>query len=160
MSERRREELYAELSEAMRESASRTVMLHQTVADRFGLNSTDIKCLDLARDEAQITAGRLATLTGMSTSTVTAVIDRLERRGLVERHRDPSDRRKVVVVPTGRHLEIGSAIFGRLAESLREVLDDYDEDQLASFVQLMTRLNRLALDFTTSLTDEERDPGR
>ncbi|MGA8117648.1 MAG: MarR family transcriptional regulator [Actinocatenispora sp.] len=154
MSKGRREELYAALNEAMRESASRTVMLHQTVAERFGLNSTDIKCLDLARDEPQITAGRLAALTGMSTSAVTAVIDRLERRGLVERRRDPGDRRKVIVVPTGRHLETGSAIFARLAEGLQEVLDEYDEDQLASFVSLMTRMNQLAHDFTAALTDE------
>jgi hypothetical protein len=30
-------------------------MLHQAIAERFGLNSTDLKCLDLARNDRQLT---------------------------------------------------------------------------------------------------------
>lgn len=58
MSRDRRATLIAALTDQMRDSATRAVMLHQAIAERFGLNSTDLKCLDLARNERQLTAGR------------------------------------------------------------------------------------------------------
>ncbi|GAA4208360.1 MarR family transcriptional regulator [Actinocatenispora rupis] len=160
MSQGRRKQLYAELNDAMRESASRAVLMHQTIADRFGLNSTDLKTLDLARDEQVLTAGRLATLTGMSTSAITAVLDRLERRGLVERRRDPADRRKVVIVATGTHVERAQRIFAGLGAEVERVLDEYDEDRLAAFVSIIRRLNEVSREYTERLSDEaESDAG-
>ena len=67
-------------------------------------------------------AGRLAELTGMSTSAITAVLDRLERRGFVERRRDPADRRKVIVVATGEHIRRTTEIFARLAEATATIV--------------------------------------
>lgn len=154
MSLRRRTRQRDELLAVLRESASRSLMLHQTIAGRFGLNPTDIKCLDLARDEPSLTAGRLAELTGMSTSAITAVLDRLERRGFVERRRDPADRRKVIVVATGEHIRRTTEIFARLAEATATILDDYDEEQLAAFVDIGRRLNAAARDFTATLSAE------
>lgn len=159
MSRERRTRLYGELNDAMRESASRAVMLHQTIAEKFGLNSTDLKTLDLARDEEVLTAGRLAALTGMSTSAITAVLDRLERRGLVERRRDPADRRKVVVVATGVHVTRAQGIFAGLAVEVERVLDEYDDDQLAALVSMISRLNEVSRDYTARLSDEGGDPG-
>lgn len=154
MSERRRTRQREDLLAVMRENASRAVMLHQTIADRFGLNSTDIKCLDLARDEQQLTAGRLAELTGMSTSAITAVLDRLERRGFVERRRDPADRRKVIVVTTGEHVRRNAEVFARLAAEISGLLDDYDEEQLAAFLAIGRRINEATRTFTATLTSE------
>src|SRR5258705_7531765 len=103
MSTRDRATLLAELDDAARDQAGRALMLHGMIAERFGLDFTDLKCLDAARGETDVTAGRLAELTGMSTSAITNVLDRLEKRGFVERRRDPAHRRKVVVVSTGAH---------------------------------------------------------
>ena len=90
---RSRTQVIADLMEASRDMAGWTLMLHQTIATRFGLGPTDMKCLDLARNEKALTAGRLAEITGLSTSAVTAAVDRLDKRGFVERGRDPHDRR-------------------------------------------------------------------
>ncbi|MEV0839830.1 MarR family transcriptional regulator [Actinocatenispora sera] len=158
MSERRRARQREDLLAMMRENASRAVILHQTIAERFGLNSTDIKCLDLARDEPALTAGRLAELTGMSTSAITAVLDRLERRGFVERRRDPADRRKVIVVATGEHVRRNAEVFARLAAEIGAVLDDYDEEQLATFLAIGRRVNAAARAFTGTLTREKDHP--
>src|SRR6201996_5277661 len=97
-----RDELLAQRARVSREGASRALMLHQAVADRFGLGPSDIKCLDLARDEPDLTAGRIAAVTGLSASAAPPVLDRLERAGLIERVRDTADRRKVRVRSTGR----------------------------------------------------------
>jgi DNA-binding MarR family transcriptional regulator len=126
----------------LRERASRTLMFHRAVTDLVGLGPTDMKALDLARSEENLTAGRLAQVTGLSTSATTAVLDRLERRGFVERRRDPHDRRKVVVVATGRHESELRSIFGDVEAFAREVMADYGEDQLALFAEFLDRLNR------------------
>jgi DNA-binding MarR family transcriptional regulator len=141
-----RQQLYGALADAVRDQAGRTVILHQAAADRFGLNSTDIKCLDLARNQARLTAGRLAEMTGMSTSAITSVLDRLERRGLIERRRDPGDRRKVIVAATGAHVADGDAIFERILQTLHAVLAEYDERTL-----------EIILDFTVHLTAATRE---
>jgi DNA-binding MarR family transcriptional regulator len=140
----------------LRERASRTLMFHQAVTDLAGLGPTDMKALDLARNEADLTAGRLAQITGLSTSATTAVLDRLERRGFVERRRDPADRRKVVVVATGRHDSVLGSIFGEVESFTREVLADYDEDQLALLAEFLERLNRGTERLTRQVTARPR----
>jgi DNA-binding MarR family transcriptional regulator len=137
-----RNALTAEISELMRDNASLSVALHQAVADRFGLGPSDLKCLDLARRERPLTAGRLAELTRMSTSAVTAMLDRLERAGFIERKRDTADRRRVYVVSTGRHEADVAAAFGPLDNAMRGLLADQTEDQLAFLAGFVSDLNR------------------
>lgn len=157
----RRQQLYTDLIDAMRDSASRTLMLHQAVADRMGLNSTDIKALDLTRNEPELTPGRLAELTGLRTSSITALLDRLERRGMIARRRDATDRRKVIVEATGAHIAANFHIFEALEKDVRRLLDDYDDDQLVAFLSLYTRLNDMARDHAGAIGRQaEKAPGR
>lgn len=55
-----------------------------------------------------MTAGELGKKTGLSTGSVTALVDRLEKAGYVVREKDPNDRRRVVIVPltaSKRHIK-------------------------------------------------------
>ena len=76
---------------------ARFILVHQAVADRLGLNVIDLRCLRLARDAVEPTAGHLAKITGLTTGTITGLLDRLERARFIRRERDPEDRRKVIV---------------------------------------------------------------
>ncbi|GGP43091.1 MarR family winged helix-turn-helix transcriptional regulator [Streptomyces abikoensis] len=148
-----RSELIDSLMKAMRDQAGRGLMLHGAIAERFGLNFTDLKCLDLVRHEEEPTAGRIAAATGLSTSAVTAVLDRLERRGFIERRRGTADRRKVVVVATGRHDAEMQEVFAGFGRTVTAVLDDYDDERLAFLLEVTRRLNRAAHEATEQLTD-------
>jgi len=76
------------------------VCLRDHVASqRLGLGGTDSRFLTLLDVYGPLTPGRLAQLTGLTTGSVTGVIDRLERGGFVSRERDDADRRKVRVIP-------------------------------------------------------------
>jgi DNA-binding MarR family transcriptional regulator len=99
------------------ELASMMVLFHARIAEQLGLSGTDHKCLELVLRSAEpLTAGRLAQLSGLSTGAVTGVIDRLERRGLVRRVRDPHDRRKVLV-------EVADFVESRFAHVLQGAAD-------------------------------------
>jgi DNA-binding MarR family transcriptional regulator len=136
--------LLAELTELSRDNAALGLALHQSIAERFGLGPTDLKCLDLARHEQHLTAGRLAELTGLSTSAITAALDRLERGGFVERQRDPADRRKVIVAPRyERAAELGAA-YEPIAKAFGGALDDFTDAELEVIIRYTRRVNAAA----------------
>src|SRR5215469_9975661 len=82
-----------------RKMSTQTVFLHQAIAQSFGLNATDTKCLDLILNgpDGSVTAGWLSERTGLTTGAITHILDRLEKRGFIERVRDTEDRRKVFI---------------------------------------------------------------
>lgn len=53
-----------ELEHAVRRSSALGVIFGQTVANRVGISSSDLECLDFLNIEGRVTAGRLAELTG------------------------------------------------------------------------------------------------
>ena len=82
----------AQLAALIRQYQRDTDAFDQAVAERVGLSRTDLRCLDLLL-ELVVTGGgatpaRLADASGLTPSTVTSVLDRLERAGYVHRARD------------------------------------------------------------------------
>jgi DNA-binding MarR family transcriptional regulator len=133
-----------ECSQLMRENSSRMLLLHQRIAESLGLGPTDLKCLDLCRGEANVTAGRVAEVTGLSTSAVTAALDRLESGGFIARERDLTDRRKVLVRSTGRRdAEVENA-FAPLASTTNQVLLECSGEELEVIARVLRKMNALA----------------
>lgn len=111
----------AELVRAFSAMQVRHAHLVQVVADRHGLNPADVRVLKFLGAEAgPATPTALAAHMLMSTGTVTAVLDRLERRGVLARERNPDDGRSVLVGlrPSG------TAVVRALEECYRRALLD------------------------------------
>ncbi len=98
----------------------------------LGINDTDNRCLSIIDNEGggSITAGRLAELSGLTTAAITALLDRLERKGYVRRVRDERDRRRVLVELTPLMRQRAEPIWGPLAEEGMERLSTFTVDQL------------------------------
>jgi DNA-binding MarR family transcriptional regulator len=92
-----RRRLEADFLLAIRRAGSIMQLLGQVSADRIGINATDLNCLNLVALTGSMTAGELARATGLTTASITGVLDRLEEGGFVRRERDPHDRRRVIV---------------------------------------------------------------
>jgi DNA-binding MarR family transcriptional regulator len=148
---RNRAALLKEMDEVTRDSAGRALALHQAIADRFGLGPSDLKCLDLARAEKDLTAGRLAEVTGLSSSAVTSLLDRLERAGFIERVRRAQDRRKVYVRSTGRHEAAVGAVFAQVGQAFGEIMTGYTDDQIEVVVEILSKLNVTSASLVRSL---------
>jgi len=69
------------------------------LARRLGVGLTDVQALDHLLS-APTSPGELAERLGLRPASVTAVVDRLERAGHVERRPHPDDRRRQVLVAT------------------------------------------------------------
>jgi DNA-binding MarR family transcriptional regulator len=138
---KRRQELEAALNAAMRDVSGQGVLYSQAVADRLGINSTDLECLDHI-SRGPLAAGRLAELTGLTTGAVTGVIDRLEHAGLARREQDAGDRRRVLVTATPAVAQRVVPLFEPMERNAMSALTMYRDDELA-----------LLLDFLKSASD-------
>lgn len=81
-----------------------SIQMHETIARKAGLSGTDHKYLGFIMEKGQMTAGELATLTGLTTGAVTGLIDRFEKKKLVKRKFAEGDRRKVIIEPNTKNI--------------------------------------------------------
>jgi DNA-binding MarR family transcriptional regulator len=79
--------------------AYNSIELHSTIAKKAGFSETDHKYLGFFLQKGKLTPKELIELTGLTTGSVTALIDRFENKNLVHREHAASDRRKVYIVP-------------------------------------------------------------
>jgi DNA-binding MarR family transcriptional regulator len=125
-----RRELIDAIGLEVRRSQNRTDEYDEAVAHAVGINRTDMRCLDLLAQEGGATAGRLATLMGLTSGAITTVLDRLEAAGFASRVRDENDRRRVQVVLTEKaHTEL-MPFYEPLHEMSEKLFARYTEEQL------------------------------
>lgn len=134
-----RDRLLGTLSGELRRMGIVTVMFHQVMADKLGLNVTDSRAFSILQGTGPIPAGRLAELTGLSTGAVTTIIDRLEEAGYAKRESDPTDRRRVIVAPVEdeeRDRKIESLV-GTMMTPLAEWMAKYTDEQLVLILDFL-----------------------
>lgn len=101
----------------------------ELVASRLGINRTDLRCLDAVMELGEGSAGEVGALARLSPATTTDALTRLERAGLVERRRDPRDRRRVLVHPTPAAVTAGREAYATLDEGGRRLLAELSDEQ-------------------------------
>jgi DNA-binding MarR family transcriptional regulator len=88
----------------------------ETVATEFDMTPQQVYALRNLGGERAITMSEFATLLGCDASNVTAIVDKLESRGLVERRSAATDRRVKALVLT----PAGLAIHERVCERMQQ----------------------------------------
>ena len=114
---------------------ARFILLHQAVAERLGLNIIDLRCLRLASEAEEPTAGHLAKITGLTTGTITGLLDRLEKARFIRRERVVDDRRKVIVKVLPGGTQKIESVMGPLSQDMNKALQDFTEDELKAIVK-------------------------
>jgi DNA-binding MarR family transcriptional regulator len=149
--------LEAALDRAMRETSAQSVLFSQAVADRVGMNPTDLESLDMLARHGPMTAGRLAELTGLTTGAITGLVDRLERRGYARREPHPTDRRSVMVQPLfeSAQRDLGPA-YVMMGQAMNELMSRYSDQDLATILDFMTRAGTITAEQVARL---RRDAG-
>ncbi|QVQ50639.1 MarR family transcriptional regulator [Spiractinospora alimapuensis] len=125
------------------------------VMARHGIAERDFDAvLQLARSpDGQLRMSDLAAKTGMSTSGMTRVVDRLERQELVTRHPHPTDRRASIVGLT----EDGVARLRELMPDLHAAIDQWFTARLSD-TQREQVLGGLGLVREALLDSSETEP--
>ncbi|MDV9191877.1 MarR family winged helix-turn-helix transcriptional regulator [Streptomyces sp. SR27] len=136
----RRDALMTELFGEARRYMAAYALFNQAVADHLGLHPTDVQCLNLlSLEEAPVTTGRVAELTGLTTGSATRLVDRLERSGYVTRERDSEDRRRVLVALVPERIAELGALWRKLNGAWGTMFDVYSDAELALLIAHMRR---------------------
>lgn len=112
-------------------------------ADRYGLNRTDMRALDILGRAGPLAPTALARLLGFTTGGVTTVLDRLEKAGYIRRRPDPGDRRRQLVETTEATAARDEEVFGDLIRGTRDLLAGYTSDQLLAIRDFLDRVRQL-----------------
>ena len=141
-----KKELVAHVGKCVRKMGAQSVVTSQIVAARFGLHTTDLEVLDLIFLRQEATAGELALATGLSTGSVTALVDRLEKAGYVKRHADPTDRRKVIVRIDDDAIEPIKSVYMPTQERMFKLWSTFPSRDLEVIADFVSRSTALAVE--------------
>jgi DNA-binding MarR family transcriptional regulator len=150
-----RERLLAELLDAGREHSTAVVLFHSAMAAASGLTPTESKALELIQRGGGITPAELARLSGLAPASVTALLDRLEHKGVARRAPHPTDGRRFLVEIDPAHAERSRALFDEFVASVRELAAGYDDDQLATITGFLRGAAERQLRSTHRLTADD-----
>ena len=108
----------------------------EAVGEIFGLGPTERLALSFLWDGPK-TASAIARHTRLTPAAVTALVDRLEKRGFVRRTPDPSDRRKVLVEAGAETIKITAEAYLPLRDRGAKALAKYSEAELRAVIAVM-----------------------
>jgi DNA-binding MarR family transcriptional regulator len=130
--------------------SARVVLFHAGVAEKLGLNATDVKTLRLLGQES-MTAGVLAEETGLTGAAVTALIDRLEAAGYVVRERGSEDRRRVTVRAVRRKVRELDRLYDGLQARMSKLLAHYNTAEFSAITDFLERSTRILTEEAAAL---------
>jgi DNA-binding MarR family transcriptional regulator len=85
-----------------------------------------------------ISPGEVADILKVHKSTLTGVLQRLEKRGLIERKASPDDRRRSLVWLTAAGQKVNAVRAGTVEAALRRAMNRLDTDNLAAAEEVLT----------------------
>jgi len=153
---RRRRRLNRTIKESLRDLGVQLSLLNHRVGARLDLKATDLECLELITRYGPLSPSALARRAGLHPATMTGILDRLERDGWIDRDRDPSDRRGVVVrAARGRGAEVLRLylVDSGMNTAMDQICADYEDEELeilAGFLRRTADAGRTAAEKLTS----------
>jgi DNA-binding MarR family transcriptional regulator len=155
-----RAELEAAFATELRRTGALIQLMGQAAADTIGINPTDLNCLNILSLSGQMTAGQLARATGLTTASITGVVDRLEEAGYVRRVRDTIDRRRVhVQIVPERVVADVARVFLPMIGGMREISSGYGDGELRLIVEVYERVGQLIREQIAQLRGSQRQAG-
>lgn len=88
----------------------------------------------LAASNVPLTPGRISDDLGVSPGRVSAILDRLEKKGLIVRETDPANRRNVLVSVTKLGRETDEAMFREIRDRFVRVFERMGEEHTRQFL--------------------------
>ena len=138
------DELPAALSERLGFLLGRAHLAHRAVAQRelgsIGLGVKEFGALSVLVEEGPLTQQRLGERQGVDRTTMVAVVDALERAGLLERSRDPDDRRAYALAATAGGRRVLREATAALQRAEQEFLAPLAAAEQRELRELLRRL--------------------
>lgn len=116
--------------------------LTKGLAEQYGLTGPQLVVVKLLEPVGKLSLSELSWKIRARNSTVTGIIDRMEREGLVVRSRSKEDRRVVHIELTAKGRALAGSIRVEPMEIFRTVLTELSPRDAADLKRILTRLAR------------------
>lgn len=145
-----------QIIDALRRYQEADDAMHARARDSSSMSDNEIRViqflLNAARSDDRVTPTTLSKHLGVTSASMTALLDRLERAGAIERVRHPSDRRSLVITATPLAEQTVGAPVVAFQQATREIAADLSDLEHAAVVRFLDRL--------TGAMDEAGQPAR
>jgi len=128
---------------AARQYGISSVLFRHLVGERLGVNVTDMECLGLLFHKGLASPTELAAYTGLTSGAATAMLDRLEQAGLIQRRPNPSDRRGTLIVLDEAGVRRIGPWFAPVRKKQDELVARYTQDELEVVLDFLERSARI-----------------
>jgi DNA-binding MarR family transcriptional regulator len=92
------------------------------------------------------TSSELAEVFDVKKSAITAIINRLFEKGLVQRTRDENDRRVVYLTLTDKGNELYEKTEERIHKLVKSFITKFDQAEITQFIETYEKLNQVLLE--------------
>jgi DNA-binding MarR family transcriptional regulator len=134
---------------AVRDYGVNLTLFRNAVSEWAGVNVTDMECLRLLFLKGTATPTELAKHTGLTSGATTAMLDRLEKAGLIERRPNPNDRRGTLIAAAESSAQKAASWFESARNAQDKLISSYSEEELEIISDVFEKF--------TKLWDEERE---
>jgi len=128
---------------AVRDYGVHLMLFRNSMNEWAGINATDMECLRLLFLNSVSTPSELSKHTGLTSGATTAMLDRLEKAGLIERKPNPDDRRGTLIVPAKSSAEKAASWFESARKAQDELISSYSESELEIISDVFERFTKL-----------------
>jgi len=132
--------------------------LTKGLAAQFGLTGPQLTVIKLLEELGDLSLSSLSERIRAQNSTVTGIIDRMEREGLVKRERSTTDRRVVYIRLSEKGQTLAREIQVEPMEIFRGALTSLSHEDLAALLSILTKLQKSVLSRVEMGGTEARSP--
>ncbi|KHL03284.1 hypothetical protein LK10_09410 [Sinomonas humi] len=134
----------------------------EVVRRQHGLARNDIHAINAVveaeRTGGVATPGELRERLVLSSAAMTAVLDRLEASGHLERRHSAEDRRQVLLAATPSARETGREMFDPMVQHMLPILSEYTPEQIALVTGMIRQLTLAIAEAREGLARAEGKP--
>lgn len=122
------------------------------LARLLGINETDLRCLEILMGVEETAPSALSAQLGLTTGSVTTMLDRLEKLGYLTRSPHPTDRRRTLVrVTTEASRQAYALMTPFLDDCTERLLPRYTPEQLELITDFLTHNRDIQQEHTARL---------
>jgi DNA-binding MarR family transcriptional regulator len=149
MTQQKKDDLKRQVILGARAYGIGSVLFRHVIGEMLGVSATDMECLGVIFFKGLATPSQLAQYTGLSSGATTAMLDRLEKSGLIARRPNPKDRRSTHIVVVKETAEKVAPWFASLREVQEQIVSSYSEQELELLSDFFKR--------SVTMWEEERE---
>ncbi|SHH40342.1 DNA-binding transcriptional regulator, MarR family [Caloranaerobacter azorensis DSM 13643] len=110
------------------------------ILKEYNITGPQFNALQYLIKEGDLTIGEISEKLALAYSTITDLVDRMEKNGLVVRVRDDKDRRVVRIKVLDKGFEILQKVLNRRIDYLEKMLSSFTEEEKSSLVKNLEKL--------------------